>query len=209
MIMDIDRFKYINDLFGSEVGDEVLQRISETLRATVGTGDIVARLGSDEFGVIHRYGAHLIDTASIAEHIRRAIAQKVMIGGQDIVMTVTIGIALFPDNGKDAKTLLKNADMALSRAKSQGRNTVQFYSTDIIDRISDFYFMEKRLFGALKNDEYLVHVSALLRPFHEKDRRRRGTHQMEKRRPGRGPSLEVHPDAGGHGDDHRCRASGC
>ena len=156
MIMDIDRFKFINDLFGSEVGDEVLQRISETLRATVGTGDIVARLGSDEFGVIHRFGAHLIDTAAIAEHIRRAIAQKVLIGGQDIVMTVTIGIALFPDNGNDARTLLQNADMALSRAKSQGRNTVQFYSTDIIDRISDFYFMEKRLFGALKNDEYLV-----------------------------------------------------
>jgi diguanylate cyclase (GGDEF)-like protein len=156
MIMDIDRFKYINDLFGSEVGDEVLKRISETLRATVGKGDIVARLGSDEFGVIHRYGAHLIDTASIAEHIRRAITQKVMIGGQDIVMTVTMGIALFPDNGRDAKTLLKNADMALSRAKSQGRNTVQFYSTDIIDRISDFYFMEKRLFNALKNEEYLV-----------------------------------------------------
>jgi diguanylate cyclase (GGDEF)-like protein/PAS domain S-box-containing protein len=156
MIMDIDRFKYINDLFGSEVGDEVLKRISETLRATVGKGDIVARLGSDEFGVIHRYGAHLIDTASIAEHIRRAITQKVMIGGQDIVMTVTMGIALFPDNGKDAKTLLKNADMALSRAKSQGRNTVQFYSTDMIDRISDFYFMEKRLFNALKNEEYLV-----------------------------------------------------
>jgi diguanylate cyclase (GGDEF)-like protein/PAS domain S-box-containing protein len=156
MIMDIDRFKYINDLFGSQVGDEVLQRISETLRGTVGKGDIVARLGSDEFGVIHRYRPHLIDTVSIAEHIRRAVAQKVMIGGQDIVMTVTIGIAIFPDNGKDAKTLLKNADIALSRAKSQGRNTIQFYSTDIIERISDFYFMEKRLFSALKNDEYLI-----------------------------------------------------
>jgi diguanylate cyclase (GGDEF)-like protein/PAS domain S-box-containing protein len=156
MIMDIDRFKYINDLFGSEVGDEVLQRISETLRGTVGKGDIVARLGSDEFGVIHRYRPHLIDTVSVAEHIRRAVAQKVMIGGQDIVMTVTIGIAIFPDNGKDAKTLLKNADIALSRAKSQGRNTIQFYSTDIIERISDFYFMEKRLFSALKNEEYLI-----------------------------------------------------
>jgi diguanylate cyclase (GGDEF)-like protein/PAS domain S-box-containing protein len=156
MIMDIDRFKYINDLFGSQVGDEVLQRISETLRGTVGKGDIVARLGSDEFGVIHRYRSHLIDTVSIAEHIRRAVAQKVMIGGQDIVMTVTIGIAIFPDNGKDAKTLLKNADIALSRAKSQGRNTIQFYSTDIIERISDFYFMEKRLFSALKNEEYLI-----------------------------------------------------
>ena len=157
MIMDIDRFKYINDLFGAEVGDEVLQRISETLRAAVGKGDIVARLGSDEFGVIHRYGAHLIDTASIAEHIRNAVAQKIMIGGQDIVMTVTIGIAVYPDNGKDAKTLLRNADMALSRAKSQGRNTVQFFSPEISSRIQEFYLMEKQIFSALKKDEFLVY----------------------------------------------------
>ena len=157
MIMDIDRFKYINDLFGPEVGDEVLQRISETLRATVGKGDIVARLGSDEFGVIHRYNANLIDTASIAEHIRNAISQKVMIGGQDIVMTITMGIAVFPDNGKDAKTLLKNADMALSRAKAQGRGTVQFFNPDISNHILEFYLMEKRLFSALKKDEYLVY----------------------------------------------------
>ena len=156
LIMDIDRFKYINDLFGSDVGDEVLQRISETLRASVSEGDVVARLGSDEFGVIHRYSAQLIDTAAVAEHIRNTVSQKIMIGGQDIVLTVTMGIANYPDSGNDSRALLKNADMALSRAKGQGRNTVQVFSPDINRGIQEFYLMEKRLFSALKNDEYHV-----------------------------------------------------
>ena len=156
MIMDIDRFKYINDLFGSEVGDEVLQRVSEILRSAVSEPDVVARLGSDEFGVIHLYGAQLIDPAAVAERIRHAISQKITIGGQDIVMTLTMGVAVYPDNGKDAKAVLKNADMALSRAKAQGRNTIQFFSAEINNGIQEFYLMEKRLFGALKNDEYSI-----------------------------------------------------
>ncbi len=154
LIMDIDRFKYINDLFGPEVGDEVLQRIADIVRSVVGDQDIVARLGSDEFGVIHRYDARFIDTATVADKIRNAISQKITVGGQDLVATVTIGIASFPDCGRDAKTLLRNADIALSRAKSEGRNSLQFYSQDMSDRIREFYIMDKRLVGALRNSEY-------------------------------------------------------
>ena len=156
LVLDIDRFKYINDIFGSDIGDEVLRRITDILRSAVGDQDIVARLGSDEFGVIHRYNAQFIDTGAVAERIRNAVAQKIAISGQDVVATVTIGIASFPDNGKDAKTLLQNADMALSRAKAQGRNAVQFYSREMNDRIVQFYAMEKRLVGALRNSEYQV-----------------------------------------------------
>jgi diguanylate cyclase (GGDEF)-like protein len=154
MIMDIDRFKYINDLFGSEVGDEVLQRITALIRSVVGDQDIVARLGSDEFGVIHRYNATFIDAGALAERIRSAVSQKISIGGQDIIATMTIGVASFPDSGRDARTLLKNADIALSRAKAQGRNTVQFYNREMNERISSFYIMEKRLSAALRNSEY-------------------------------------------------------
>jgi len=156
MIMDIDRFKYINDLFGVAVGDEVLQRITEVLKASIGEHDVVARLGSDEFGVVHRYDARLIDTAGVAEHIRQAVSQKITVGGQDIVTTVTIGIASCPEHGTDVRTLLQRADMALSRAKTQGRNAVLFYHKDMSERISDFYIMERRLFGALRNGEYRV-----------------------------------------------------
>jgi len=154
--MDIDRFKYINDIFGYEMGDKVLTRTAELLGAVIADGDHMARLGSDEFAIAHASDAQNVDAASVAKRVRETIARDMKIGGQEIIVTVTIGVAVSPHNGDDAETLLKNADMALSRAKSQGRNTVQFYSTDISERMSDFYFMEKRLFSALKNDEYLV-----------------------------------------------------
>jgi diguanylate cyclase (GGDEF)-like protein/PAS domain S-box-containing protein len=156
LIMDIDRFKYINDIFGYEMGDKVLTRTAELLRAAIGNKDLVARLGSDEFAVVHLSDTLDVDAAAVARKIKDAIASSMRIGEQDIVVTVTIGIAVFPQNGEDAETLLKNADMALSRAKVQGRNTVQFFSSDIVERMSDFYFLEKRLFSALKNDEYLI-----------------------------------------------------
>jgi diguanylate cyclase (GGDEF)-like protein/PAS domain S-box-containing protein len=157
LILDIDRFKYINDIFGPEVGDEILKRITEILGSVVSEHDIVARLGSDEFGVIHRYDAAFVDTTALAERIRTAVSQRIAIAGQDIAATATIGIASFPDNGRDARMLLKNADMALSRAKALGRNTVQFYSREMEDQISSFYVMERRLIGALRQGEYLVH----------------------------------------------------
>jgi diguanylate cyclase (GGDEF)-like protein/PAS domain S-box-containing protein len=156
IILDIDRFKYINDLFGPDVGDEVLRSITAILRSVAGDQDTIARLGSDEFGVIHHYAATLIDTGALAERIRTAVSRKLSVGGQDVVVTVTLGIASFPDNGKDARSLLRNADMALSRAKAQGRNTIQFFSREMSDRIQSFYIMEKRLMGALRKSEYRV-----------------------------------------------------
>jgi diguanylate cyclase (GGDEF)-like protein/PAS domain S-box-containing protein len=156
LIMDIDRFKYINDIFGYEMGDKVLTRTAELLRAAIGNKDLVARLGSDEFAVVHLSDTLDVDAAAVARKIKNAISSSMRIGEQDIVVTVTIGISVFPQNGQDAETLLKNADMALSRAKVQGRNTIQFFSSDIVERMSDFYFLEKRLFSALKNDEYLI-----------------------------------------------------
>ncbi len=156
LIMDIDRFKYINDIFGYEMGDKVLSRAAELLRAVIGDQAPMARLGSDEFAIAHASDAQNVDAAGLAKKVRDTIARDMQIGDQEIIVTVTIGVAVSPHNGDDAETLLKNADMALSRAKSQGRNAVQFFSADISERMSDFYFMEKRLFSALKNDEYLV-----------------------------------------------------
>ncbi len=156
LIMDIDRFKYINDIFGYEMGDKVLTQAAILLRAAIGDRDHMARLGSDEYAIAHTSDAQSVDAAVVAKKVRDTIARDMKIGNQEIVVTVTIGVAVSPHNGDDAETLLKNADMALSRAKAQGRNTVQFFSTDISERMSDFYFMEKRLFSALKNDEYLV-----------------------------------------------------
>jgi diguanylate cyclase (GGDEF)-like protein/PAS domain S-box-containing protein len=156
LVLDIDRFKYINDIFGYGMGDKVLRQIADLLRAAAGEHDLLARFGSDEFAMAHLGDTQQPNAAGLAARIKEAIANDMRIGGQEIAVTITIGIAVYPVSGSDAETLVKNADMALSRAKSRGRNTVQFFSADIGERISDFYFMEKRLFKALRNDEYLM-----------------------------------------------------
>jgi len=163
MILDIDRFKYVNDVFGFETGDEVLKRTAEKLRATVEKGDIVARLGSDEFGVVHIDQVQPVDAASVVARILDAVLDTVPIEGRELALTMSAGIAVHGQDGEDAQTLIQNADIALAKAKSLGRNNVQFYSQDINARASEFVFMEKRLFNALKNDEYLIHYQ----PYHQ------------------------------------------
>jgi diguanylate cyclase (GGDEF)-like protein/PAS domain S-box-containing protein len=157
LLIDIDRFKLINDMNGMATGDELLQRVAGKIRETVVTRDIVARLGSDEFAVVHFDDTAPVDSPSVAEQLRVKLSQKQTIGGNDIVVSVTTGIAIFPDHGMDAQTLLTNADLALARAKSRGRNSVLLYESAIGSSIAEFYVLEKSLFSALKNDEYQVH----------------------------------------------------
>lgn len=156
MVLDIDRFKSINDVFGAETGDEVLRQITRSIRTPIGPGDCIARLGSDEFGIIHRYDMQHLTAHIVAERVQHAVAQKIFAGGHEIVLTASLGLATYPDDGQDAVTLHQHADMALSRAKARGRNTIQHYSADMDDRIFEFYVMEKRLSDALLNSEYQV-----------------------------------------------------
>jgi diguanylate cyclase (GGDEF)-like protein/PAS domain S-box-containing protein len=156
MVLDIDRFKPINDIFGAEVGDEVLRQITRALRTPIGPRDCIARLGSDEFGIIHRYDMQHLTAHIIAERVQHAMEQKIFVGGHEIILTASIGLATYPDDAQDAVTLQKYADMALSRAKARGRNTIQHYSGEMNDRIFEFYVMEKRLSDALLNSEYQV-----------------------------------------------------
>jgi diguanylate cyclase (GGDEF)-like protein len=163
MILDLDRFKYVNDVFGFEAGDEVLKWTAEKLRATVEKEDIVARLGSDEFGVVHIDHVQPVDAASVVARILDAVLDPVPVEGRELALTMSAGISVHRQDGEDAETLIQNADIALAKAKSLGRNNVQFYSQDINARASEFVFMEKRLFSALKNDEYLVYYQ----PYHQ------------------------------------------
>jgi diguanylate cyclase (GGDEF)-like protein/PAS domain S-box-containing protein len=156
LILDINRFKYINDLFGAATGDETLRRITGIIRSVIDEGDILARLGSDEFGVIHRYDLQHVTARIVADRIQHAVSRKFAAGGQDIVVTASVGYAVLPDDGRDAETLLNRADMALSRAKSRGRNTIEAYSKEINDRIFEFFVIDKRLNGALQNSEYRI-----------------------------------------------------
>ena len=157
LIIDIDQFKHICDLVGPTAGDEVIKQVADRLRAVILERDILARLGSDEFCVIHFDDTRPVVATAVAENIRTALAKNLRVGEHDIVPTVSIGIAVYPDDGDQAHKLLTNADLALDKAKTLGRNSIQSFDENITRGVSELFFLERRLFQALKRDEYHVH----------------------------------------------------
>ncbi len=134
LFLDLDRFKRINDTFGYKVGDLLLQSVAERIKESVRKSDraarhvlsealhSVSRLGGDEFTILLPEIKHVQDTAKVAKRILNAIARPLMIAGHEIFITGSVGITVFPLDGEDADTLLKNADAAMYNAKEQGRN---------------------------------------------------------------------------------------
>jgi len=157
LAIDVDRFAQVNDLFGPEAGDRVLKHVARELRGAVDERDLVARIGSDEFAVVHLNGPEAVSHSATAERIRRAVSGTAAVPEGDFAVTVTTGMALFPRNGSDARTLLGNADLALGKAKSQGRNSIHVFDESLGAGVTEFLSLEKRLFAALEKGEYLLH----------------------------------------------------
>ena len=156
LAIDIDRFKYLNEIYGLDAGDKVLKQVAESLSVSVNKGDTVGRLGSDEFGLVLHDIRRPSDVALFVKMIMKNVPRIIMSGGEEIAVTLAIGIAVYPADGADAQALMKNADTALSKAKDLGRNRYQFYSPDMNTGISELVFMERRLSEALANKEYLL-----------------------------------------------------
>ena len=156
LAVDIDRFKSINDTFGLDTGDNVLKEVAEILSTSVRKGDTVARLGGDDFGVLLIDIAHSEDIILVIEKIMKNASQTITFNGKEIVLSLSIGISVYPADGKDAYELIKNADLALSKAKQQGRKNYQFYTEDMDLKASEFVLMEKNLLPALKNKEFML-----------------------------------------------------
>lgn len=157
LVLDIDRFKCINDVFGFAAGDSMLKIIAERISGFIKAGDGIGRIGSDEFGIVLHALAKPSDTAAMVRELMRRISQTILFKKEEIILTATVGIALFPNDGRKADTLVKKADFALAKAKAQGRNNYQFYTSDINVKGSEVIKMEKSLFTALQNDEYQVY----------------------------------------------------
>ncbi len=155
--IDLYRFTLINDAFGSKVGDIVLKTVAERLVSSVREGDTVARLGSDEFGIVLADVANNEDIIFIVEKIMKTISQPIKADGEEIVITPSIGISINSKDIKDSQTLIQNADIALTRAKEQGGNNYQFYTPEMNVRASELIVMERQLITALKNDEFILH----------------------------------------------------
>ena len=122
LFLDIDRFKAINDSLGHAVGDELLRLFARRLTECLRQDDAVARLGGDEFTVLQSDVACVEDVGTVAQKALRAVAQPYMLTHSELLITASVGIAVYPADGADADTLIRNADMAMYSAKEQGRN---------------------------------------------------------------------------------------
>jgi diguanylate cyclase (GGDEF)-like protein/PAS domain S-box-containing protein len=162
LFLDLDRFKFINDSLGHSMGDRLLQVVAERLSACVREGDTVARLGGDEFVIILEDMVRPRDAALLAQKMldRFTLPFRVedpVTGTQEFYFTASIGISLYPGDGEDAQTLLKNADVAMYRAKEHGGNNYQFFTAEMDTRARKRLSLENALHHALEQEQFVLH----------------------------------------------------
>ena len=157
IFVDLDHFKYINDSLGHPAGDSLLQIMSTRLRNCVREGDTVARLGGDEFVLLCHCPGGADEVPAMAERVLRVIAEPWSHELGEFHVTSSLGVALYPQDGSDPETLLKNADAAMYRAKDSGRNTLQFFTAELNDRLTERLDLERRLRKAMERDHLCVH----------------------------------------------------
>jgi len=157
LFVDLDRFKTINDTLGHEVGDRLLQQLAERFQRSVRDGDTVARFGGDEFVILLDDVASEDDVAGVAQKVLQALTPPFQVDGQTLYVTASIGVSLFPNDGENASTLLRNADIAMYRAKELGKNTYQFYSADMSSRAFERLTLESNLRRALEQGEFRLY----------------------------------------------------
>jgi diguanylate cyclase (GGDEF)-like protein/PAS domain S-box-containing protein len=155
--IDLDRFKTINDTLGHSAGDELLKAVSERLRRCLRTHDLVARLGGDEFVVLLGGAPSATDVAAVAQKMLSTIGEPLNIHGCSFLVTASIGVGIYPADGRDAGTLLKHADTAMYLAKEHGKNNVQFYTTELADMATRKFELESSLRAAVADNQLLLH----------------------------------------------------
>ncbi len=157
LFLDLDRFKFINDTLGHPFGDRLLQEAAARLRMCLRESDTIARFGGDEFVALIEDFNEPGDVISVAQKILHALRWPFMLQGETCHLTASIGISLYPNDGADLASLLKNADIATYRAKEQGKNNYLFYSGEMNDHLSARIAKETRLQGALERNEFILH----------------------------------------------------
>ena len=157
LFIDLDNFKKINDSMGHDTGDEVLVQVATRLQNCIRKSDTLARLGGDEFIIIIDEIKDKDLAIHLAQKLVLAMSEPLHVKGQDTYITNSVGVSIFPEDGYDANTLLKNADAAMYKAKDDGKNSYQFYKEEMTEKAFERLLMENSLRQALENEEFVVH----------------------------------------------------
>jgi diguanylate cyclase (GGDEF)-like protein/PAS domain S-box-containing protein len=155
-VIDLDRFKHINDNLGRLAGDEILLALSRRLTDTVRASDMVVRLGSDEFVILMPGIEHPRQSNDVMQRVHQSLSEPVLFEGQELYVTPSIGISAFPGDGHDLNTLLRKADRAMYKAKSRGRNSIAVFSSEFEKEASSLLAMDSALRRAIKRNEFFL-----------------------------------------------------
>ena len=157
MFIDLDRFKVINDTLGHDAGDRLLQEAASRLRSCLREGDTIARQGGDEFVVLVEDLVDAGQAAGVAQKILENVSRPYMLSGQEFSVTASVGVSIYPEDATDVQALMKNADIAMYRAKDAGKNNFQFYSAQANRHTLERLALETDLRYALERGELQLH----------------------------------------------------
>jgi diguanylate cyclase (GGDEF)-like protein/PAS domain S-box-containing protein len=160
--VDLDNFKFINDSLGHNVGDQLLTNVADRMNSVLREGDTLARYGGDEF--VYVLCSHQSEEAVAAwmSRLSKAMAPPFLVANQQIYVTFSVGVSFFPQDGQDVDTLLRNADMAMYRAKDAGKNNLQFFTSTMNTRVAGRLSLEGRLRRAIEREEFVLYYQPQL-----------------------------------------------
>ncbi len=156
LFIDLDRFKIINDTLGHDVGDELLVQSAKRMKGALRESDMLARIGGDEFVIILESLNEDYSAAQVSQKILELFSEPIITSNHRLSVTLSIGIAIFPDDGMDCKTIFKHADVAMYKAKASGKNTYRYYKKQLSIDVHNRLTMEQTMKEALENNEFYV-----------------------------------------------------
>jgi diguanylate cyclase (GGDEF)-like protein len=157
LFLDLDHFKSVNDSLGHDVGDELLRNVAHVIQDILRLNDVVARIGGDEFVIVLTSYSNEVELVEIIDRIQKRLARPWEVQTFPIQITSSIGITIYPKDGENLLTLMKNADIAMYKAKENGRSGYSFFTQELNEKTQEYISLTNSMREALKNDEYILY----------------------------------------------------